>query len=172
LRKGVPYLLEALRALDRPAQIQAKLVGSVALQRQPLSRYERWCEIVGSVSRQEILNAYQWADVLVLPSLCEGSATVTYEAMACGLPIVTTPSSGSLVRDGIEGFVIKARDTEKLRSRLALLCDDFELRLQMSAAAIERREDISLAAYGKRLLGALAFQPNVRPIESFSAVGI
>jgi len=172
LRKGVPYLLEALRALDRPEQIKAKLVGPLAVQKQLLRQYDRWCEVVGNVSRQEIQDFYQWADVLVLPSLCEGSATVTYEAMACGLPIITTAASGSLVRDGVDGFIFPTGDIEKLKSQIALLCGDLRLRSQMSAAAIERREEISLVAYGKRLLGALAFEPNesLRPIESFSAV--
>jgi len=156
LRKGVPYLLEALRALDQPERIQAKLVGPVALQREPLSRYARWCEVVGSVSRQEILNFYQWADVLVLPSLCEGSATVTYEAMACGLPIITTPASGSLVRDGVDGFIVPAGNAEELRSRIALLQDDLQLRSQMSAAVVERCQEVSIEAYGDRLLAALA----------------
>ena len=156
LRKGVPYLLEALRALDQPGRIQAKLVGPVVLQREPLSRYGRWCEVVGSVSRQEIPDFYRWADVLVLPSLCEGSATVTYEAMACGLPIITTPASGSLVRDGVDGFIVPAGDAEGLRSRIALLHDDLQLRSQMSAAAVERCQEVSIEAYGERLLEALA----------------
>ena len=159
LRKGVPYLLEALRALDRPQQIQAKLVGAVTLQTEPLKRYARWCEFVGSVSRREILDFYQWADVLVLPSLCEGSATVTYEAMACGLPIITTLASGSLVRDGIDGFIVPAGEAKSLQSRIGLLGEDLQLRTQMSRAAIERREEISLAAYGERLLNALAVEP-------------
>ena len=174
LRKGVPYLLEALRALDRPEQIQARLIGPVALQTEAFRPYGRWSETVGSVSRQEILKCYQWADVLVLPSLCEGSATVTYEAMACGLPIITTPASGSLVRDGIDGFIVDARDVDGLRSRIALFADDLGLRSQMSAAAIERRAEISLAAYGERLLSALSFAPNksFKPTESFSVASI
>ena len=48
------------------------------------------------------------ADVFVFPSLFEGSAVVTYEALACGLPSVVTPSAGSVVRDGAEGFLVPA----------------------------------------------------------------
>ena len=46
------------------------------------------------------------ADVFVFPSLFEGSAVVTYEALAAGLPSVVTPSAGSVVRDGVEGFIV------------------------------------------------------------------
>ena len=49
------------------------------------------------------------ADVFVFPSLFEGSAVVTYEALACGLPSVVTPDAGSVVRDGVEGFVVPGR---------------------------------------------------------------
>ncbi len=174
LRKGVPYLLEALRSLNRPKQIQAKLVGPVALQRQSLNRYGRWCDVIESVSHQEMLNLYKWADVLVLPSLCEGSATVTYEAMACGLPIITTPASGSLVRHGIDGFIVPTRDTEALQSRLALFADDPKLRLKMSAAAFESREEVSLDSYAARLLKALSVESakNKHGAESFASACI
>jgi glycosyltransferase involved in cell wall biosynthesis len=174
LRKGVPYLLNALRELDRPEQIRAKLAGPIALERSRISKYKQWCEFVGAVTRAKARELYSWADVFVLPSICEGSATVTYEAMACGLPIITTRASGSLVRDGIDGFIVDAGDVEKLRLRIALLCDDLHLRSQMSAAAVERREEISLAAYGKRLLNVLSRERNesVRPIASFSAASI
>jgi len=161
LRKGVPYLLEALRSLNRPRQVQAKLVGPVALLPEPLSGYRDWCEVVGNVPRREVTRLYEWADVLALPSICEGSATVTYEAMASGLPIITTPASGSLVRDGIDGFIVPSGDAGQLRSRIELLCDDAQLRWQMGAKAIERRGEISLAAYGERLLQALAFNPQI-----------
>ena len=48
------------------------------------------------------------ADVFVFPSLFEGSAVVTYEAIACGLPSIVTPEAGSVVRDGVEGFLVPA----------------------------------------------------------------
>ena len=69
--------------------------------------------------------AYQQADIFVLPSIEEGSALVTYEAMACGLPVVTTPNAGSVVRDGVEGFIVSIRDPDALAERIesvALRC--------------------------------------------------
>ncbi|HMH43701.1 MAG TPA: glycosyltransferase family 4 protein [Pyrinomonadaceae bacterium] len=156
LQKGVLYLLEALRSLNRQRSIRAKLVGPIALERERLSEYRNWCEISGSVPRGAVRALYHWADVLVLPSVCEGSATVTYEAMACGLPIITTANSGSLVRDGIDGFVVPVCDSAELRARITLLCDDEQLRSQMSAAANQRTNEISLEAYGQRLLRTLS----------------
>jgi glycosyltransferase involved in cell wall biosynthesis len=156
LRKGVPYLLEALRLLDCPGRIHARMVGNVSLKQERLKRYSKFCEFVNPVSRQQVIEFYRWADVLVLPSLCEGSATVIYEALACGVPVITTANAGSLVRNGVEGFIVPIRDAEQLASRIETLCDEVQLRLQMSAAAIHKRNEISLAAYARRLLTELS----------------
>jgi glycosyltransferase involved in cell wall biosynthesis len=156
LRKGIPYLLEALRTLNRPQSIRAKLVGPISLSLERLRKYGEWCEVLGPVPRLRMSELYRWADVLVLPSLCEGSATATYEAMACGLPIITTPNSGSLVRDGVEGFVVPIRDPLVLQEKIALLADNESLRRSMAKAARERAREGSWEAYSKRLLETLA----------------
>ena len=73
------------------------------------------------------------ADVFVFPSLFEGSAVVTYEALASGLPSVVTAEAGSVVRDGVEGFVVGARDVAALAARMETLGRDRELRARMAA---------------------------------------
>jgi glycosyltransferase involved in cell wall biosynthesis len=156
LRKGIPYLLEALRTLNRPLSIRAKLAGQINLSLERLREYGEWCEFLGPVPRLRMIELYGWADVLVLPSLCEGSATATYEAMACGLPIITTPNSGSLVRDGVEGFVVPIRDPVALQQKITLLADNESLRTSMAGAARERAREGSWEAYSKRLLETLA----------------
>ena len=104
-----------------------------------------------------LLDAAGTTDVLVLPTLCEGSATVTYEALASGVPVITTENSGSVVREGIDGFVVPIRDAVSLAEKIELLCDDSGLRLQMADAARTRLSEISLAAYAERLLRVLKF---------------
>jgi len=61
-------------------------------------------EVVGAVPRTEIVQHYQWADVLVLPSISEWSANACYEALAAGLPVITTGNAGSVVGDEVDGF--------------------------------------------------------------------
>ena len=80
------------------------------------------------------------ADVFVFPSLFEGSAVVTYEALACGLPSVVTPEAGSVVRDGVEGFLVAPRDVLALAERMEQLGNDPGLRDRMSAAAPRSRQ--------------------------------
>ena len=105
--------------------------------------------------RSEISEQYAWADVFLLPSLCEGSATVCYEALAAGLPVVTTPNAGSVVRDGVEGFTVPIRDSEAIVQKLERLAADRELLAEMSRNALERAREFTVERYGERLVRAV-----------------
>ena len=93
LRKGAPYLLEALRELG-PDKVEARFAGTVVLDPAKLEAYRDVATFPGPVPRWRMPELYAWADVFVLPSVCEGSATVIYEALAAGLPVVCTPYAG------------------------------------------------------------------------------
>jgi len=83
---------------------------------------------------------YQQADLFVFPTVEEGSALVTYEALACGLPVVTTPNAGSVVRDGVEGLIVPIRDVDALAAAMERLRADEQLRREMGKAARARAE--------------------------------
>jgi glycosyltransferase involved in cell wall biosynthesis len=80
------------------------------------------------------------ADVFVFPSLFEGSAVVTYEALASGLPSIVTPAAGSVARDGIEGLEVAVADVEGLAGSMERLGTDEGLRAEMAGRARERAE--------------------------------
>jgi glycosyltransferase involved in cell wall biosynthesis len=80
---------------------------------------------------------------------------VTYEALGYGLPVVCTPNAGSVVRDGLEGFIVPVRDATAIAGRIEQLTQDVDLRAQMSAGAKARAAEFTVAAYGQRLLAAL-----------------
>ncbi len=63
---------------------------------------------------------YKKASIFVFPSLEEGGAKVTYEAMASGLPLIATENSGSVMRDGIDGFLVPIRDSRALGEKIRL----------------------------------------------------
>lgn len=155
LRKGSPYVLEAAKCLGNRAQF--RMVGSIGVTRAAEHRLREHVEVIGPVPRSEVTAHFQWADVFLLPSICEGSAIATYEALAYGLPVICTPNTGSVICDGREGFVVPARDASAIVHRLEVLAGDVDLRLEMStnAAALARR--YTIAAYGQRLLQALGF---------------
>jgi alpha-maltose-1-phosphate synthase len=95
------------------------------------------------------------ADVFVFPSLFEGSAVVTYEALACGLPSVVTPNAGSVVRDDVEGFVVPPSDVEALAGRMERLGLDPDLRAEMAARARVRALEFDWPRYHSALIEAL-----------------
>lgn len=153
LQKGVLYLLEAWQLL-RWRDAELWVVGRVEREIRPLlRRYTaetiRW---VGYVSDPAAI--YQQAEIFAFPSLQEGSALVTYEALASGLPVVTTPNAGSVVRDGLEGFIVPIRDVEGLAERLERLRSDEKLRCEMGKAARRRAEDFTWERYGDVLVTA------------------
>lgn len=153
LQKGSPYVLEAARMLKGGARF--RMVGPISIRDRALVELRDHVEVTGPVPRTDVLEHYAWADLLLLPSLCEGSATVTYEALSCGLPVICTPNTGSVVRDGEDGFVVPPRDPAAIAERIGLLSSRPDLLEEMSGRASARRDDISVEAYAARILSAV-----------------
>lgn len=91
------------------------------------------------------------ADVFVLPSLIEGSAKTTYEAMATGLPVITTPHAGSVVRDGIDGFLVPPRDPAAVAEKILFFHGDREAARGMGRSARGQVENFSWNAFEDRV---------------------
>lgn len=94
------------------------------------------------------------ADVLILPSLEEGSALVTYEAQAAGCVLLVSDAAGAWLRDGEHGLVHPAGAAHVLREHIARLAGDPALRRRMSAAAAARRDELTWTAAGTHLVAA------------------
>ncbi len=154
LRKGVPYLVEAAKALKGCAEV--RIVGPIALNASVRRQIEEHVALPGSTPRNQMAEHYQWADVFVLPSICEGSATVVYEALGHGLPVVTTPNAGSVVRDGLEGFIVPIRDVAAITRCLDRLSTDAQMWREMSQSAYRRSLEFTVERYQERLLQALS----------------
>ncbi len=153
-RKGIKYLLEAWRKIRRPGWT-LQLLGPLPRDASPLAPYLDLVEPLGRVSHAEMPERMAAADVFVFPSLFEGSAVVTYEALACGLPSVVTPSAGSVVRDGVEGFVVPPRDVDALAERMERLGRDPVLRARMARAARARALEYDWPRYHAALAGVI-----------------
>lgn len=153
LRKGSPYVLEAARQLK--GKVEFRMVGAVNVKTQAQNQLNDYIQLTGPIPRTEILSQYGWADVFLLPSLCEGSATVTYEALAAGLPVICTANTGSVVRDGIDGFIVPIRNSSAIIEKLELLALNPELRYEMGQNACQRAWEFTLNSYHQRLMDIL-----------------
>ena len=154
VRKGVPYLLDAWCALGwRDAELW--LIGGVTSDMAAIR--SRWSGLEGvsflghSTALGELMAQ---GDLFVFPSIEEGSALVTYEAMACGLPVVTTPNAGSVARDGAEGYIVPIRDVDALCDRLQHLRANPALRAEMAHSARLRAAEFTWDVYRRKLLAA------------------
>jgi glycosyltransferase involved in cell wall biosynthesis len=146
LRKGVPYLLRAWTAL-RLRDAELWLVGPLhddvkalmAGLSDPSVKHVPWTDDTASY--------YRRASVFVLPSLVEGSAKATYEAMACGVPVIVTPNTGSVARDRQDGFVVPIRDDGAIKDALTALYEHPELRAAYGQSARRTVESFTWDRY-------------------------
>jgi glycosyltransferase involved in cell wall biosynthesis len=152
LRKGAPYVMQAATRLQK--QVHVRMVGQIAVSQKAETKLREVVELVGPVPRTEILKHFAWADVFLLPSMCEGSATVVYEALGVGLPIICTPNTGSVVRDGVEGYIVPVRDVDAIVESLRKLIDESH-RQEVAGNAMQRSREFSLEHYGSRLITAI-----------------
>lgn len=90
--------------------------------------------------QSEVAGYYRLFDTFLLPSVNEGTPVSAIEALASGSPVVATRVGGvpDVVRDGMDGFLVEAGDTDGAAGRLALLASDPDLRVRLGAAGRKR----------------------------------
>ena len=94
------------------------------------------------------------SDVLVLPSVTEGSALVTYEAQAAGCALVVSSAAGASCRHLEQGLVHEAGDTQTLTEHLHRLDQDQRLLSRLRAQALANSRTLTWSAAGERLAEA------------------
>jgi len=154
LRKGMMDLVLALEQIGDPA-VRGVFVGSTSsLTRKAVARASRVGVVMGTVPRTEMVKIYQNADVFVLPSISDSFGAVVLEAMAAGLPVITTPNCGAseIVRDGVDGFIVPMAAPDAIAKKIKLLASNETLRIEMGRKAMERASQYTLASYRERLL--------------------
>lgn len=155
-RKGIATLIEAMRLLEGQG-VQCRIVGSLLKKDSGLiADLPENTKFIGPVARSEVQKELASADVFCLPSFCEGSATVVYEALAAGLPVITTTNTGSIIRDGVEGLIVSAGDVSELAEALLSMKQFPELRGKFARNASERSTFGSFTSYRERLMAIIA----------------
>lgn len=122
-------------------------------------------EFLGWVSGDEKHRRLSQAAVFVLPSYNEGLPMAVLEAMAYGLPVISTPVGGipEAITDGVEGFLVAPGDEAALADRLSRLLSDADLRHRMGAAARTKAQSkFSVAAAVTQLAALYAEVLHVR----------
>lgn len=156
VRKGLPYLAQAARELTEMGYAYEFIIaGAIPEQIRQLEDC-RELTFLGHISRDEMSRQLSRADVFCLPSLAEGTAAVTLEALASGLPCIVTPSAGAPVTDRHNGLIVEERNSSSIRDAILNLVEDRPLRQSLSDAAIAGRDSFSRSVIQKKLVSALS----------------
>jgi glycosyltransferase involved in cell wall biosynthesis len=161
--KGHLVMLEAIKLLaDRGRQVDLDLVGPGEYGDELREIAQRFgiagrVHFHGACSPSEINQKLRVSDVFCLPSFAEGLPVALMEAMAVGVPVVTTYISGipELVIDNWTGMVVPAGRADMLASCIDRLCDDPELYASIVAAGRAKVEEQHELARNVPALAAL-----------------
>jgi glycosyltransferase involved in cell wall biosynthesis len=137
--KGLPAVLEAMSAqLEIPVRLMIVGDDPTSSSRELAQRLSVFDRCFWEPATTDILDAYAAADLYVSPSLEDSFGMPVAEAMACGLPAITSVLAGisSLLHDGVDSFILRdPRDSKTLAKLVRMLYEHSELRSRMGQAA-------------------------------------
>lgn len=141
-RKGIYYLAEAFRALVlKGVPVELTVAGCMNSEAEVMAFFHpEVCDhvrVLPFVKREDMPAIYVEHDIFVLASLMEGMPLSLLEAMAAGMPVVTTYNSGmaDVVEDGFNGLTVPTADADSLVEAVDRLCSSAKLRRQLGQEA-------------------------------------
>lgn len=161
VRKGVPLLLQAWKRLGlKDARLW--MAGSMNLDEKYLNGHDGF-EYLGALPRVRLLEVMAKVDLFVFPSLAEGFGLVIGEAMATGVPVLTTTNTGGpeLIVDGQEGWCVPAHDVDSLAERIEWAYRNRDALYDMGLMARLKAEQWTWADYRRKLTEELSKNLNV-----------
>jgi glycosyltransferase involved in cell wall biosynthesis len=155
--KGIKYLLEAMKEFGRP-DVELHLIGFAQGCGEALKPYKTFFTHHPHVSQKELYAQYKHYDALVLPSVYEGFGLVIVEAMAAGLPVITTDHTmgPDIIEHGKNGYMVPIRNVEAIRAAAEkLLGKSNDELMEMRIAAHRAAMNYSWDRYQERLKGVI-----------------
>lgn len=150
-RKGIVYLVDAVKILSQKYPNIFMDVMGEGDARDGLEKYVKEAglsekiKFIGRIPKDETFSHYQKADIFVLPSMNEGMSNAMLEALATGLPIISTNTGGAeeLVKDGINGLIVEKKNSHDLAEKIEKIISDENLRKRMGEESRKLAEKMS-----------------------------
>ena len=147
--KGFPMLIDLIGEL--PAEIKLVIAGSgpeeqsLKFQVENLELNERVI-LAGQLAKKELAEYFRRARIFVLNTQYEGLPHSVLEAMACGVPVITTNIGGNseVIKDGFNGFLVPYNDKGTFKKTILTLWNDENLRKKFTANSLEGLKNFSL----------------------------
>ncbi len=150
--KGIGYLLEALA--KKPVPDMELVLAGYPYGTDAVKLYEDRIRVrrLGHIARQELGTIMGRCHVHVFPTLLEGFGRNIIEAMASGLPVITTPNCAGpdLIEDGVTGFIVPIRDVDAIYEKLIWVYEHPQEAIEMGERARVRVANLTQADYRER----------------------
>jgi len=164
--KGLPCLLQALAgglAAGLDAQLLVVGNGPMGEARRLAARHgvSQRVQLLGAVTHADMARLYRACDLLVHPTWSDHCCLVVLEALASGLPVITTARDGAseLITPGEQGLVLENPGDVRALTEALLLMSDTRRRTAMGAAAQALRPRLDFGTHLHRVLGWLTSEP-------------
>ncbi|MEX0569208.1 MAG: glycosyltransferase family 4 protein [Candidatus Njordarchaeota archaeon] len=148
-RKGLNYLIEAIPSIiENQNNVEVLIVGEGNLHRELQRKcsglgIQKYVKFLGGVNNDDLPSIYSNSDIFVLPSLNEGMSNTILEAMASGLPIITTDTGGSKELIDKNGIIIPIMDSKAISDAIMTLISNERLRYEMGRKSRRKAEEMS-----------------------------
>ena len=153
--KGVNYLIEALEEINSEGvQCRLTIIGKI-ISKEILARIEenkKTINYIKYVPNAELVYYLNQSDIFVFPSLSESFGMALAEALACGLPVITTKNADSIVKNRYNGLIIEENSVESLTKAIRTLVYDNELRKNLSNNAQSSLKEFTWEKYCEKLI--------------------
>lgn len=155
IRKGAEYILSALKKLDiMGIKYDFTVVGNYSEALKLLDCFKPLgLRLIGFVPQDDLKQYLRDSDIYLFPSLCEGCASSAMEALAAGLPVISTRESGLPIKQRINGILIESKNADNIVSAILELKSNSMLREQLgNNAANMIKTDYNWDSYAKKVL--------------------
>lgn len=158
-RKGLSYIASAISELQQNKEnIEFIVSGRGIIDKDlVLKHHLQNVTFKLNVSLKELISIYHSSDVFVFPSLCEGFGHVILEAMATGLPVITTENTAGpdIITDKYDGFIIPIRSVDALIEKIDFLYRNPDINIAMGKRAAETAKKYTWQNFRKGVIAAL-----------------
>ena len=148
-RKGIDDLIRAVPAIVKAHKnIKLRIIGEGNMENELKALAQKlevakYIEFLGYVPHDEIATYYSSSDIFVLPSKNEGMSNTVLEAMASGLPIITTDTGGTRELMDDNGIIIPSEEPDAIANAVLRVIKDPKIRENMGARSREIAESMS-----------------------------
>ena len=155
-RKGPQRVSEAIKLCN--TDIKSFFIGSPSKTENVIPD----CEGIlfkGPLSHDEVSDYFNMADVFVLPTLNEGCCNAIVEALACGLPVISSDRPFNYdILDQSNSILVNPEDIDQISSAILTLKEDEKLRKQLSEGAIKKAQELSIKVRSERIISFIENQ--------------